>query len=41
VAALLDKPAALFFPTGAMAQQVALRIHAETRGRAAVAFHPQ
>src|SRR5262249_35988329 len=28
-------------PTGAMAQQVALRIHAETRSRAGVAFHPQ
>ncbi|MBP2477079.1 threonine aldolase [Crossiella equi] len=40
VAALLGKPAALFFPTGTMAQQVAVRLHAEARGRRAVAFHP-
>lgn len=40
VADLLGKPAALFFPTGTMAQQVAMRIHAEARGRRAVAFHP-
>jgi threonine aldolase len=41
VAALLGKPAALFFPTGTMAQQVALRIHADRRGRRAFATHPQ
>jgi threonine aldolase len=41
VAALLGKPAALFFPTGTMAQQVALRIHAERTGRRAFAGHPQ
>jgi threonine aldolase len=32
-AELLGKPAALFFPTGTMAQQVALRVHADRRGR--------
>jgi threonine aldolase len=40
VADLLGVPAALFFPTGAMAQQVALRIHADDRGRRVVAGHP-
>ncbi|MCT2582516.1 threonine aldolase [Actinophytocola sp. S1-96] len=33
LAELLGKPRALFFPTGTMAQQVALRIHAESTGR--------
>src|SRR4051794_16898536 len=41
IAELLGKPAALFFPTGTMAQQVALRVHAERRGRFAFAAHPQ
>jgi len=41
VAELLGKQAALFFPTGTMAQQVALRIHADRRGRRAFAAHPQ
>ncbi|HEU5061438.1 MAG TPA: beta-eliminating lyase-related protein [Kofleriaceae bacterium] len=41
VAELLGKEAALFFPTGTMAQQVALRIHAARRGRRAFAAHPQ
>ena len=41
VAELLGKEAALFFPTGTMAQQVALRIHADRRGRRAYAAHPQ
>ncbi len=40
IAGLLGTPAALFFPTGAMAQQVALRIHAERTGRPAFAAHP-
>lgn len=40
VAELLGKPRALFFPTGTMAQQVALRIHAERTGRSAFAAHP-
>ncbi len=38
---LLGTAAALFFPTGTMAQQVALRIHAERRNRLAWAGHPQ
>lgn len=37
---LLGKPAAVFMPSGTMAQQIALRIHADRRGRRAVAFHP-
>ncbi|MET9626858.1 beta-eliminating lyase-related protein [Lentzea sp. NPDC006480] len=41
VAGLLGKPRALFFPSGTMAQQVALRVHAERRGRYAFAGHPQ
>jgi threonine aldolase len=40
VAALLGKPAAVFMPSGTMAQQIALRIHAEHSGNANVAFHP-
>ncbi len=39
-AAILGKEAALFFPTGTMAQQVALRLHADDRGCSQVAFHP-
>ena len=37
---LLEKPAAVFMPSGTMAQQIALRIHADRRGRRVVAFHP-
>ena len=37
---LLDKPAAAFMPSGTMAQQIALRVHADRRGRRVVAFHP-
>jgi threonine aldolase len=37
---LLGKPAAVFMPSGTMAQQIALRIHADRRGRHVVAFHP-
>ena len=40
VAQLLGKPAAVFFPSGTMAQQIALRIHADDRGSRTVAFHP-
>jgi threonine aldolase/SAM-dependent methyltransferase len=40
VAALLGKPAALFFPSGTMAQQIALRVHADRRGRRSVVWHP-
>ncbi|WFE53504.1 beta-eliminating lyase-related protein [Micromonospora sp. WMMD1155] len=41
MASVLGKPDALFFPSGTMAQQVALRIHADRRGRRAFAAHPQ
>lgn len=37
---VLGKPAAVFMPPGTMAQQIALRIHAERRGLRTVAFHP-
>jgi threonine aldolase len=40
VAALLGKEAALFVPSGTMAQQAALRVHADRRGRRTVVFHP-
>ena len=37
---LLDKEAAVFMPSGTMAQQIALRIWCERRGRPTLAFHP-
>ncbi|TDV40682.1 threonine aldolase family protein [Actinophytocola oryzae] len=40
LADLLGKPRALFFPSGTMAQQVALRIHAERTGRQTFTAHP-
>lgn len=40
VAELLGKPAAVFFPTGTMAQQVALRFGADRTGSRTVALHP-
>jgi threonine aldolase len=40
VASLLGKQAAAFFVSGTMAQQVALRVHADARGRRVVLFHP-
>jgi len=40
VAALLGKEAAVFMPSGTMAQQIALRIWSERRGIRTVAFHP-
>jgi threonine aldolase len=40
VAKLLGKEASLFFVTGTMAQQATLRVHADRRNCAAVAFHP-
>ena len=40
VAALLGHEAAVFMPSGTMAQQVALRIHAEETGVDAFAMHP-
>src|ERR1043165_3552034 len=41
VADLLGKPAAAMFPTGTMAQQVAMRIDADRRGTKMIAFPPQ
>ncbi|MDQ2588792.1 threonine aldolase family protein [Saccharothrix yanglingensis] len=41
VAALLGKPAALFFPSGTMAQQTALRVHADRTHRRTFVAHPQ
>ncbi len=40
VATLLGKPAAVFMPSGTMAQQIALRLWSERRGGRPVAFHP-
>jgi threonine aldolase len=40
VAAVLGKPAAVFVPSGTMAQQATLRVHADRRGRRVVVFHP-
>lgn len=40
MAAMLAKPAALFLPTGTMAQQATLRVHADRRESNSVAFHP-
>lgn len=36
----LGAEAAVWMPSGTMAQQIALRIHARTRGIEAIAFHP-
>jgi threonine aldolase len=40
IAGLLGKEAAVFMPSGTMAQQIALRIWSERAGRTTVAFHP-
>jgi threonine aldolase len=40
VATLLGKEAAVWMPSGTMAQQIALRIHCERRGNRRIAFHP-
>ena len=40
VAGLLGKPAAVFLPSGMMAQQAVLRVHADRRGRRTVLYHP-
>ncbi len=37
---LLGKETAVFMPSGTMAQQIALRIHANRSGNKTVAFHP-
>ncbi|MGM0526482.1 MAG: threonine aldolase family protein [Pseudomonadota bacterium] len=40
VANLLGKPAALFLPTGTLAQPLVLKVHSQQTGRPAVALHP-
>jgi len=40
IATLLGKAAALFLPSGTMAQQSVLRVHADQRHRRTVIFHP-
>jgi len=40
VAALLGKQAALFVPSGTMAQQATLRVYGDRRGRPTVVYHP-
>jgi len=40
IAGLLGKEAAVFLPSGTMAQQIALRIWSDRSGRTTVAFHP-
>ena len=40
VAGLLGFPAAAYLPSGVMAQQAALRVHADRRGRRTVVYHP-
>src|SRR5579862_5231289 len=40
IAEILGKEAAVFMPSGTMAQQIALRIWSERSGRRVVAFHP-
>lgn len=40
IAGLLGKPAAVFLPSGTMAQQSVLRVHADRRHRRTVVFHP-
>ncbi|WP_419881567.1 threonine aldolase family protein [Peribacillus sp. B-H-3] len=40
MAALLGKEAAVFFPSGTMAQQIALRIWSDEKGIKKVAYHP-
>lgn len=37
---VLGKPAAVFVPSGTMAQQAVLRVHADARNRRTVIFHP-
>ncbi len=40
IAELLHKEAAVFLPSGTMAQQAVLRVHADERHRRTVVFHP-
>ena len=41
IAGSLEQPAAVYLPSGTMAQQSALRVHADRRGRRTVVFHPE
>ena len=41
IAALLGKEAAVFLPSGTMAQQIAMRVWADRRGARGVAMHPR
>jgi threonine aldolase len=41
IAGALGLPAAVYLPSGTMAQQSALRVHADRRGRRTVVFHPE
>ncbi len=40
ISRILAKPAAVFVPSGVMAQQAVLRVHADARQRRTVVFHP-
>jgi threonine aldolase len=40
IATLLGKPAAVFLPSGTMAQQAVLRVHADRCQRRTIVFHP-
>ncbi len=40
IAEVLGKPAAVFLPSGTMAQAATLRVHADDRGRRTVLWHP-
>lgn len=40
IAAYLGKPSAVFFPSGTMAQQIALRLWCDEKGSRKVAYHP-
>ena len=39
IAGLLGKPAAVFLPSGTMAQQSVLRVHTDRRQRKTIIFH--
>ncbi|SDX59686.1 L-threonine aldolase [Modestobacter sp. DSM 44400] len=41
VAGMLGQPAAVYLPSGTMAQQSVLRVHADRTGRRTVLFHPE
>jgi len=41
IAGVLGLPAAVYLPSGTMAQQSVLRVHADRRGRRTVVFHPE